>query len=207
MNHAAYYQAAVPEPHVILGLRLLPFSLGHRILLARIGSAFYSGGEVSYDDLASSVFICAHTWQENIASLQDPVGTGKFMHLWQKSIFGTGLLFSLGLKKPTTISIAEKAAAFRAYQKAGETFPDFKYEPGEALDCPIEQIVKATLLSKTNISEAELMDRSWSLCLWDYVTIKAIDGEVMFVDSAKYEAAQRQADAMHDRLIALHQAG
>ncbi len=54
-----------PQP-TIIGVRMRPFSLGHKMLLARIGSAFVTRAMFpTFDDLISTTCICAHTWEEN----------------------------------------------------------------------------------------------------------------------------------------------
>jgi len=187
-NIANFFSAAVPEPHTILGLRLLPFSLGHRILLKRINSGFLSDGKITFNDLVSSVFICAHSWKENIDALHNHQLTDEFMHRWQRALFGqTGWKYYLGLRQPVIPDLEEKAKAFNEYLQDGESHPGYRFEPGGELDCPIEQIVKVTLLSQTSLTEAELMDRSWSLCLWDYLTLKAIAGEIDFADETEID--------------------
>jgi hypothetical protein len=210
-NHVAYFSAAVPEPHTILGLRLRPFSLGHRILLKRIGNAFLSPEgraseapvKITYDDLASAVFICAHTWKENLEALHDLDGTQKFMRAWQRKLSGqTGWKYWLGLRAPALIDLPGKAKAFSAYLADGESHPSYHFEPGGEMDCPIEQIVKATLLSQTSLTEDEIMDRSWSLCLWDYLTLKAINGDINFIDDDEIEELIKAGIEFNRRLKA-----
>lgn len=174
-NYAAFYEAAVPEPHTILGLRLRPFSLGHKILLNRIGNGFVSTDPrqpITYDDLASAVFVCAQTWQQNIESLHDLEETARFMDAWQKTL----------IKKRGRIDLYGGTKLFRAYYDEGNRLPEVKFTPGDPLDVPFEQIVKVTLLSEFNFTEAELMDRSWRLCVFDYLTRRAINGDLEFVD-------------------------
>jgi hypothetical protein len=56
----------VDPPRVrCIGVDLLPFSVGHELLLRKIGNAFVVGGFPTYEHLVSAAFICAHTWEEN----------------------------------------------------------------------------------------------------------------------------------------------
>jgi hypothetical protein len=64
MNTAAEFEAAFPEPHVILGVRLLPLSIGRYRLLKRFNSPFVSEEENTADlkatigELLFALLIC-----------------------------------------------------------------------------------------------------------------------------------------------------
>src|SRR5688572_30214618 len=72
MQDAAFNKAADPGPHQVLGLELLPFSIGHFILLQKHGSVFVSqdGGEPEISDLLLTVLICSQTYEEAKKSLR-----------------------------------------------------------------------------------------------------------------------------------------
>ncbi len=40
-----------------------------------------------------------------------------------------------------------------------------------------------------HFTEAEIMDRSWALCLWDFVTLRALKGEVSMVAKEEIDKA------------------
>ena len=64
MEIAAEFLAGLPEPHTILGLRLLPFSLGHYQLLKRFKSPFIEEEEVKIslgqitNELVFALIVC-----------------------------------------------------------------------------------------------------------------------------------------------------
>lgn len=197
-----FFRDIIPEPHVILGLRMRPLSLGHLLLLHRIGSAFVTGGSPSYDDLAASVFLCSLTYEQGLEALDSPQ-LDRVMSLWQRKVCGqTGIRYWLGLKKATPIPLAEKCAAFRAYLEQGSSHPDYIYEEkdGKVIDLPLVQIVRIRLMERLHIPERDLMDRAWSLCLWDFLTLKSLDGEIEFVDHDDIEKALEQANEMAKRM-------
>lgn len=186
MNLAAYNQAAIPEPHTILGLRLLPFSIGHRRLLRAIGNAFVCGGDVTYDDLVTAVLICAQTYQGARATIYDAFENhfahNKAMLKWQRQLCGqTGLFWFLKNGKP--IDLKAKAREFVEYMEAGSQHPEYKHtSDGREIDAPLEEIVRVTLLTDTTLTEEEILNRSWSECLSDYVLMKTIEGGIDLVD-------------------------
>jgi hypothetical protein len=201
-----FYGAAVGEPCRLLGLDLKPFSLGHVILLHFLDNAFVTGAPPTMEDLASAVFVCAQSYQDNLAVLHTGKVTlvnrwgvvrlttvGKAMQHWQRSIGA----FDLG----------EKCREFRVYMERGSKHPIVStvhgVRPGSQLnDCPFAQVVKVALLSEMNFTEAEVMDRSWSLCLWDYFTLKMIAGELRIVDNDQIQAAGNLADELQRRIDA-----
>ena len=199
-----FYLAAIPEPRTILGLRLRPFSLGHIILLQRLESAFVCGGIPDYGDLALTVLICASTYEEGIAHLDNPDLRDE-LGRWSKQLTGADKWsVRLGFRKPTKIDIAEKAKALSDYISEGSKIPNYQFNPSDFVEisCPSAQIVKVTLMKEMKFTENEILNRSWALCLWDFVTLKAISGSLKMVDNNDIEEALRIANALHEKLNA-----
>ena len=197
-----FYLAAIPEPQTILGLRLRPFSLGHVILLHRVESAFIMGGVPDFTDLALSVFICSQSYQETIKALDNP-NLPEFMADWHNQLTGEDKwLVRLGIRKPVVIDYKAKANAFAEYLTTGSKIPQYSYTPNDfkPLTCPPAQMVKVTLQKEMGFSEAELLDRSWAWCLWDFVTLKALAGQVTMYEDGQIENAQAVGDAIAEML-------
>src|SRR5688572_1727774 len=185
-----FYKAAIPEPFTILKLRLRPYSLGHIILLHRVESSFVTGITPSpaelLTDLITSVFICSQTYEEAIRALDNPK-LPKFMRRWERRL--------------GRFDLSIKAKEFVEYIQAHSASPLFKVEEGKTRPnaCPLVQSVKISLLCETNLTETEILNRSWSLCLWDFVSIMARTGKVDIMDPAKVDDAQAVADALEKR--------
>lgn len=66
---SAFLKAAIPEPFTILGKRLLPFSLGHELLLQRFDSPFALESKETpiLADLFTAVWICSHDFDTAVA--------------------------------------------------------------------------------------------------------------------------------------------
>lgn len=178
-----FYQAAIPEPYTILGLRLRPYSLGHIILLHWVKSAFVLGTKPGMEDLVTSVFICTQTYEEAIRALDNPK-LPKFMLRWERKIGR----FDFDLK----------AKEFADYILAHSKAPLFKLEEGKTRPnaCPLVQSVKIALLSETNLTETEILNRCWSLCLWDFITLLCRTGKVDIMDGVALQDAQAVADKL-----------
>jgi hypothetical protein len=126
------------------------------------------------------------------------------MAKWAAKLMGVSWLTRLGLKKPKLIDFEGKCKAFAEYIEAGSRMPTYDYNPEEvrSMECPGVQLVKASLMSEMNFTESELLDRPWGLCLWDYVTLKAIKGHVRIWEKDTLNEAQEFANRLAEKLNA-----
>lgn len=185
-----------------MGLRLKPFSLGHVILLGRVRSSFVTEGEqTSLHDLALSVLICALNFKEG-TELFNNKDLPRFFECWHDKLAGISWLSKIGLAKPRPIDYQAHVIAFSDYIKRGSKIPNYSYNPSDfnQMECPAVQLVKTTLMRDMHFREDELMDRPWSLCLWDFVTLRALAGQVTMVDSDAIKQAQEVAEAIAQRM-------
>ena len=178
-----FYSVAVPEHRQILGLPLRPLSLGHLILLHRVKSAFICEGTVNYQELAIAALICSLSYEDGLAALKD-CDTPKLLKRLGERITGIrDWRVRLGFRKARVIDLPANVAAFFSYLKDNSSIPHYSYTPGDfkTVDCPQVQIVKVTLMRDLHFSDTEILNRSWAMCLWDYVTLRALKGEVSLV--------------------------
>ena len=196
MDQNAFYTAAIQEPFTILGLRLRPLSLGHILLMNRVGSAFLSGDPLRYEDLAISVFICANRYVDALSALDDPM-LPRSMLRWSQKLTRTRPIDRLLRRKPTPIDFTAKAESFRDYLRQGSWHPDFhsKSDEGNAIEAPPEHLIRIKLMRELGISETEIMDRSWSQCLTDFYLLRALDGSINIVDNAEIEEMLKKVEA------------
>ena len=148
----------------MLGVRLRPLSLGHLILLHRYESAFVNGGVPSPTDLVLSVLICSRTFEDGL----DLVESGQFKRETKK--LDKALLLCGDVKA--------RYGWFCDYLEEGLDGPKLwmKESGGPSLGAPPEQIVKVALMSKLGLSETEVMNRPFSLSLWDMATLAEMSG-------------------------------
>ena len=200
---AEFYTAAIPEPVAILGVRLRPFSLGHVMLLNRFGNAFGTGASPSIEDLIQAIVICSQKYADALADMDNPK-LPEIVAAWQRKLAPRNRLGfrSAGLGFSPAVEIAR----FTEYVRAGSSFPLFTVKEnhqGDPMGVPMVQSVKVLLQSKMGFSEADVLDRPWGLCLWDYFTLNAMEGHCKLMDREEYQSARNKADENHDRLVAL----
>ena len=185
-----YFEALIPEPVRVLGLKLKPFSAGHIALLSRMDNPLVAGGEITVSALADAVFVCAHGFADGIAALDNPDTTG-FMERWRKEV--------------GDFDLAEKLALFKAYISAGSKF-EMVYVPKRASEStnisrvPFVQHVRATLMHYYGITSAEFWDMPWALALWDYYTAPVMEGTGDLASAGELNDAQAVANEMFKKL-------
>lgn len=200
---ADFYTAAIPEPVAILGVRLRPFSLGHVLLLNRFGNAFGTVKRPELADLIQAIVICSQDYADALADMDDP-DLPAHVARWQRKLAPRNWL---GIRQPGLgFSPRDALAAFADYVREGSSFPLFSVDEskiGGVVAVPMVQSVKVTLQSKMHLAESEVLNRPWGLCLWDYFTLHAQEGNCKIGDTADYDKLQAMADAQHDRLVAM----
>jgi len=204
VDESTYVDAAIPEPFTILGLRLRPLSIGHLILLHKLESPFVRDDLIdsfSIGDLALGCLICSGTYADGRALLDDE-------HLDRK-------LFQWGLRATNqhgwriwcrwlyeAIDLKTKMSLFLDYLKYHICIPYYSVEQGKsrAIRAPAWQVIKMVLLSQTNLTESEILDRPYRLCMTDFITLRAIEGQFNFEDAEDLEELQRLANDFAETL-------
>ena len=95
-----------PQAPVVLGVRLVPYTVGHAIVLQRLGSPFVMGGEINPTDLVEAVTVCSQSPLESIKSIKSRF-SGLMLWMWGKRIERMNALvesdkFQLWLKEQST---------------------------------------------------------------------------------------------------------
>lgn len=170
----------VPQPHVVAGVRLRPFCLGHLLLLKKLGSPIIEGDEPSIDDLCVAIAICGMTYEAGIESLS----TGSFsdeVKSWQKKLHGPWY-------RPVTPDWDEIENRFAAYLKEGSDMPPTWTHPqtgGITISAPWECLMRVKLL-KVGLSESEIMNGYLPARWYDYLTACEIEAAEVVKDAAKW---------------------
>ena len=196
MSHDFFY-AHEPAEVSVLGLRLRPLSVGHLILLHTVESAFISPQAVPVlNDLAIGTLICSQSYEEASASLRDP-DLPKFLHEWPIRLSGCRKWsVRLGFKPKREIDFPSEIRIFVEYLSKHLKCPNHQWNPGDFRknDVPEVQEVKIALMRDLHIPEAELLDRSWLLSRWDYLTLRAMRGEIQIYNGNELQAAKDLAN-------------
>lgn len=112
---AAILTETAPKPPIVLGVRLLPYTVGHALVLQRLRSPYVFGGEIDARDLVEAVFVCS----------QNAVESAKTIN----SIF-RDLLFWLWSKRISKMNPFEESNKFNAWLKEQSTAPEVLLKQG-----------------------------------------------------------------------------
>jgi hypothetical protein len=203
MDASAYDKAAFPEPFIVLRTRLLPYSFGHHLLLNLIESPFVTGKDATYDDLAIAVVICSRPFAEARAFIH----AHRRLLWWALRCFEWSVsgklnpLVWVGARKPRVINLDAEAKEFRRYKDDGRHVPYHAIpETTSEFKCPLIHAVWASLIYKTSLSDAEIMDRQWSLCLQQYYLIQHFGGVIQICDKGAIQQAQEAGQRLAKHL-------
>lgn len=190
-EYQKFLRYTVPEPCVILGLKLEPLTLGHLIHLERFGLT----QPHRPDEIALAVLICSRPVADILPTLNDPwLGFKLRLWLWRVSPF-------------SAIDWPAKAAAFEDYTEEHIDAPaavSTSDERGSLRDSgtPFLQHLKVTLQHGLNYSHAEAMALPYAQALWDFYTYHELQGNVLVCDREHRAAMKKQADAQHADVLA-----
>lgn len=200
MTNAAEFSAAFPEPQTILGLRLLPLSLGRYRLLKRFECPFVDDEkkEIGIKELNKELFfslvICALPCDEFCQLLN----TGKLrkeLKRWGKK------LEKIVNKKG--FSILESFAAFRRYLDDGSSVPWIvlsKQDNSETSMVHWSSSIEVTLRSKVGWTQKEIDENPLTKALADFFKYMESEGMVKLYDPAIYQDMQVEAKANGDAM-------
>ena len=80
-----------PQAPLVLGVQLVPYTLGHAIVLQRLRSPYVLGGHITPNDLVEAVVVCSQPPLESIKSIKS-VWRDLALWLWGKRIARLDLL-------------------------------------------------------------------------------------------------------------------
>jgi len=178
-----FHHAAIPEPLVLLGQRLHPFSLGHHILLERFENPFITGGNADVTDLFTGVLICCNEYDEFLKLIrEDDVVT--IVKKWAKN---------LGQFDVNKIAKAYKEYIEDSFNNFPKYWVDDKYKDSKS-HSNFTQSIKVRLLRSTNLTEQEILNRPLALSVWDVCTILEQDGAISLFSKEDEESQDRKKD-------------
>lgn len=177
MQDAAFIEAAEPRPHRVLGLELLPFSIGHFILLQKHESVFVSqsGGTIGIEDLLLAVLICSQSYEDAKKSL-----TSRWLK-WFVKYWGW---------RSRKLNIFEEAKGLKEYMAELEKTPDVvrSESKGDGGGMPWICTLRVFLMADLHMTNAEIMDYPLVLAQWDFYAFQALRGNDQTVSPVLEEA-------------------
>ncbi len=127
MAFSHWLEASIPEPVTVLAVPLRPFSLGHYLLMKRLGCPYADDDlkrvrsmeelEQATADLMFAISICAHTYEDFQEFLSDPVSYERWLEEWQ--------LYIEEMRKAPLFNMFEQFATFDKYLRDAMKVPGF----------------------------------------------------------------------------------
>lgn len=119
MNAAAYFQAAIPDPYIIFGVRLLPLSITRYRILRRFGCAFVGEEETSasFEDLILGIMVCGMTVKDFFESLQGSE--------FEAELHKLGERIRAEIHADQHFNLLEKYGLFQSFIKESSRIPNY----------------------------------------------------------------------------------
>jgi hypothetical protein len=215
--NAAISRAAMPESHIVAGVRLLPFCIGHWLNLSRVDSSFLDDNkDHELGDLLISTFICAQPYETFADSLR--TGTikremaawhrrlaGGFSHKWNRR-----LRRMLGKPVfPGEVLGIDMPAACEAFQNyldehgAGQAIVNdwsvpitasVQKEGGTTLKSPPLMVLFDALVSECHLPPSYALNMPLPLARWTWAIHAERTGRVSVIDADDRSDDQKAAN-------------
>jgi len=215
---AAFLLAAIPDQAAVLGVLLKPFSLGHLILLKRIGSPFLPSEPSERESVQASERDASTLPRSDASTARGPTLNDFLMAVLICSDSyeaGVEQLYELNDSEKTveTYKLWGKKCALADYQAEAKTFVEYlsaakildyytKPKPREVrMGAPFWQVVFVQLLARTNLSESEILNRPLAKSYLDFMTLAELDGGLRFKTEDDIEI-ERRAKEYYEQLEA-----
>jgi hypothetical protein len=189
-----YLAALYPDRHRVLGRWLQPCSLGHALLLQRLGNPYFGISNLKSEisdcgpgDLLLAISLCALPYRRALRVFHRP--TFKAMLRWRAwwlPVRFPGPLY--------TIECLKWAAYLRASWSQPETWQSANR--GRSLGISVLQAIKLTLTAHLGYPVRDALNTPLALALWDYAGYWDLEDRLQVVsdsDAALMDAADRLA--------------
>jgi hypothetical protein len=151
-SHFEYSEDCIPDRWRVLDRMLLPFLVGHNLLLTRVQSPFAVGGAVNIPDLVLAVMICERSYEEGEKALL----TG---NTFRVRMFTRGTTLRAWIDKTF---LKTHTDAFKEYVKKGErsTRGVWKDSKAERTYAPIIGVKIRDLMNHYGYTRSQVLNMS-----------------------------------------------
>lgn len=180
-TRTAFAAAKLQRPGKILGRRLMPYSMGHELLLARMSSPFLTGEEADLGDLLLALEVLQQPWDGAAKALQDEARLARRLK-WR----GWWVLKLLGPDWATTAVLR-----LRSYLHKGRSGPPLRARntQGTPTEISILQLVVLDLVGH-GWREAEVWAMPYREAMWHAMALKEIEGGLAIGEAPPVEAME-----------------
>jgi hypothetical protein len=217
-----FFCKAIPEPVQILGLKLLPLSIGRYRRMARHGVGFVSEKKVSADgkDLILGVLICSmpcRTWDELSTSEILP----KIVNQWFNQIQALppfylrgsiGKIISASFigkwwRKHNSFDLYEKCKLFKRYIEDAQVIPRYisKQQSSSKSASHWSHSIEVALRSQLNWDSQDIEEAPLSKALADYFKHLENEGLITILTEQDFQQIKANNEIL-ERAISAHEA-
>jgi len=191
------FLAAIPEPYVILGRALRPFSLGRYRVLRRFDCAFVADDEAGagVEDLILGVLACSMGCREFLEFIAAPQRDRELTR-WGKAI-------RKQIKRESDFSLVSKIKLFQRYIDVSHAIPRFWNEQESEAAAPgshWSQSLEVTLRSELGWTEREIEEEPLSKALAHFFALQESRGQIRIMTEEEQAMGEANARAM-ERLL------
>jgi hypothetical protein len=206
-----YFARAIPDPYRILGLQLLPLSVGRYRLLKRFEVAFVADGEASagISDLLLGVLICSMRVDEFMEFSTSP-NFKRDIRRWSKRVFPKSWICALPFcgkwwRRTRGFNVLEKIALFQHYIADAKKIPHYttrenspRTNSGHWSHC-----IEICLRSELGWTQEEINEEPLSKALADYFGFAESRGMISLLSDEDLANAEGNAARIAEAFAAL----
>lgn len=193
-TYKSYAERIIQPAPTIMGLRLLPFSLGHSMILKTAKSIFMLGGLEGLSDrqvigeLVFGLLVCSTSYDDLIAEMNNgafKTYLAEYVTKLTKEIKDTDL-FNLHAKINMFVNYIRDGTSTPYYYPASDSTSDVSICPIE-----IEQSIQSTLMSECKYTRNECLNLPLTETLSAFLLFAHKQGTVVLKSRDEYELEQR----------------
>ena len=165
MHRITPFEALIPEPFVVLGVRLKPLTLGHAALLMRFGGeCWIDGGECGLDELLLGIAVCS---SDSFDAFRSDIYDGWISKRIEELA-----------KKVQAGDSQKEMDLFTRYIQEGTNGPKMLFQESDRKETRSHAIqsLRVQLMRFFRIPQSEVMDVPVSVALWDMATLSEMNG-------------------------------
>jgi len=194
MNAAEKYARALyPDTYRVLGRRMADYTLGHALLLERLGSPFVIGDALpGPGDVKLFLLLCSRRYPRALRLVQ------------LSQLLPTWFAWRLRCVRLPLDQFPYAVVSVNRYLQESSSMPKpWKEEGAKKPGSPPLQQVKLTLMSRLGYSRRQALCTHLAEAFWDFFGLWELEGKISLTDDDRLADARRviqEARAEHDAM-------
>lgn len=196
--HDAFLKAIVPDVTVCMGVRLLPFSIGHSLLLERLDSPFFSYSDSvrpTYESLLEAVAVCSRTFEDGQKLLNSKKARRKILAPHRRrSWYGFRDVRWLPSANVMYSHIYKSVLSPKVYKKNDEA------EAGIMAVSPRVALLLVCMMNQLKMGFSEAVNFPMAAAHWLAATLAENSGKAGIVDPEFLQESKKNEALVRDRI-------